>query len=83
MELQHREGQAKLIADVVDAGVCVGCGACVGLCPYFDYFNGKVVVMDRCYAEPSKCAQLCPRIDIRNPCLPSRIPTMAEKSENT
>ena len=62
MELQHRGGQAKVIADVIDAGVCVGCGACVGLCPYFDYFNGKVVVMDRCYAEPSRCAQICPRI---------------------
>ena len=62
MELLHQKGQAKVIAHVIDAGICVRCGACVGICPYFDFFNGKVVVLDRCYAEPSKCAQICPRI---------------------
>ena len=62
MELQHQEGQAKVIAHVIDAGICVRCGACVGICPYFDCFNGKIVVMERCYAEPSRCAQICPRI---------------------
>lgn len=62
MEFLHQEGQAKVIADVIDSGICVRCGACVGICPYFDFFNGKVVVMERCYAEPSRCAQICPRI---------------------
>ena len=62
MKLLQQEGQGTVIADVIHAGICVRCGACVGICPYFEFFNGKVVVMDRCYAEPSRCFQVCPRI---------------------
>jgi coenzyme F420 hydrogenase subunit beta len=60
MKFLQQEGQGAVIADVIDAGICVRCGACVGICPYFDYSNGKVVVMDRCHAEPSRCFQMCP-----------------------
>ena len=55
------KGQALLIEKVINQGTCVGCGACVGLCPYFHYFDGKVAVIDRCGADTWRCLQLCPR----------------------
>lgn len=56
-------GQGQLIDKVIDRGICVTCGACVGLCPYFEYFDGKVVVMDRCTSDTGRCLQICPRMD--------------------
>jgi coenzyme F420 hydrogenase subunit beta len=61
MEDLISKGQALLIEKVINQGICVGCGACVGLCPYFHYFDGKVVVTDRCSADTWRCLQLCPR----------------------
>lgn len=61
MEDLTLNGQALLIEKVLNQGTCVGCGACVGLCPYFHYFDGKVVVIDRCHADTWRCLQLCPR----------------------
>jgi coenzyme F420 hydrogenase subunit beta len=61
MELPNPEGQGRLIGQVINKGLCVRCGACVGLCPYFDYFDGKVVVMDPCPAGTFRCLQICPR----------------------
>ena len=61
MGVEIQGGQASLIDKVIDRGICVCCGACVGLCPYFGYFDGKVVVMDRCDADSSRCLQVCPR----------------------
>ncbi len=53
--------QGELIARVFDRGICVKCGACVNLCPYFRYFDGMVAVMDRCGAGTGRCVQICPR----------------------
>lgn len=61
MGVHAQEGQYSLIEKVIKQGICVRCGACVGLCPYFDYFDGKVVVMDQCNADTWRCLQLCPR----------------------
>ncbi|MFH0813564.1 MAG: Coenzyme F420 hydrogenase/dehydrogenase, beta subunit C-terminal domain [Pseudomonadota bacterium] len=63
LNLGRLEGQELLITNVLDRGICIRCGACVGLCPYFDYFDGKVVVLDRCQAETWRCLQVCPRAD--------------------
>ncbi len=63
MENSTLNGQALLIEKVIDKGICVGCGACVGICPYFHYFDGKVVVMDQCISDTWRCLQLCPRAD--------------------
>jgi len=52
-----------LMEQVIRRGLCVRCGACVGLCPYFDYFDGKVIVMDPCPAGTFRCLQVCPRAD--------------------
>lgn len=56
-------GQSRLIEEVLDKGLCVRCGACVGFCPYFSYFDGQVVVMDRCQATGDRCYQVCPVVN--------------------
>ncbi|MDY6968705.1 MAG: Coenzyme F420 hydrogenase/dehydrogenase, beta subunit C-terminal domain [Spirochaetota bacterium] len=55
--------QSQLIDNVINKNICVKCGACVGLCPYFDYFDGKVVVMDKCNSDTGRCLEFCPRSD--------------------
>jgi len=62
MEKELLEGQVRLVNEVIRKGICVRCGACVGLCPYFQYHDGKVVVADRCEAGTWRCIQICPRI---------------------
>jgi coenzyme F420 hydrogenase subunit beta len=63
MQPVSRKGQKTLIEEVLDQGICVKCGACVGLCPYFSYQDGQVVVIDACVAETWRCLQVCPRAD--------------------
>lgn len=63
METDNIQGQSVLVEKVISGGFCVKCGACVGLCPYFNYFDGKVVVMDKCQADTFRCLQLCPRAE--------------------
>ena len=60
--MEQESAQSKLIQKVIEPGYCVSCGACVGLCPYFAYYNGTVVIMDRCNRETGTCIQVCPRI---------------------
>lgn len=57
------KGQQMLIERVLDKGICVKCGACVGLCPYFSYWDGQVIALDACQAETWRCLQYCPRAD--------------------
>jgi coenzyme F420 hydrogenase subunit beta len=61
VEIPNPEGQGRLIAQVITKGLCVRCGACVGICPYFNYFDGKMVIMDPCPAGTFRCLQVCPR----------------------
>jgi coenzyme F420 hydrogenase subunit beta len=55
------KGQQTLIEKVLNKGICVKCGACVGLCPYFSYWDGEVIALDACQAETWRCLQYCPR----------------------
>jgi len=57
------KGQQTLIEKVLNKGICVKCGACVGLCPYFSYWDGEVIALDACQAETWRCLQYCPRAD--------------------
>jgi coenzyme F420 hydrogenase subunit beta len=59
------EGQRTLISKVFEQGTCVKCGACVGLCPHFSYWDGEVVVLDRCMADTWRCLQYCPRAEFQ------------------
>lgn len=61
MREERSNGQRILIDNVINPGRCVRCGACVGLCPYLHYHEGRVIVQDFCHADRSRCLQICPR----------------------
>jgi coenzyme F420 hydrogenase subunit beta len=71
MDAREVQGQHRLVESVIQAGICVGCGACVGICPYLDYFDGRVVVQDPCQADTWRCLQVCPRADYEGTALPA------------
>jgi coenzyme F420 hydrogenase subunit beta len=54
--------QEQLIREVLAKDLCSACGACVGLCPYFTFFQGRVVVLDQCSLNGGRCGQFCPHL---------------------
>jgi len=46
---------------VLDEGLCTGCGACVGLCPYQVIYHDRTVQLHDCDLEDGKCNTFCPR----------------------
>ena len=50
-----------LKAQVLEAGLCVACGACVGLCPYLIFQDGQVAAPDACGLEAGRCLDICPQ----------------------
>lgn len=46
---------------VLDEGLCTGCGACVGLCPYQVIYHDRTVQLHGCDLEDGKCYSFCPR----------------------
>ena len=46
---------------VLDEGLCTGCGACVGLCPYQVIYHDRTVQLHNCDLEDGKCYAFCPR----------------------
>lgn len=81
MEACNETGQCELVQKVISQGICVKCGACVNLCPYFDYFDGRIVVTDDCHAETWRCLQLCPRADYDGTSLDMRGQPQGDRSE--
>lgn len=63
MEKEHLTAQQFLMDSVIQQKLCVQCGACVGYCPYFNFFDGKVVAMDVCRSETGRCVEVCPQAD--------------------
>ena len=61
--LQEEKGQELLLKTIIDEGLCVQCGACVGHCPYFDFFDGRVMTMDACRSDTGRCMAICPQLD--------------------
>jgi coenzyme F420 hydrogenase subunit beta len=55
------KGPSDLEKDVLKQKLCAVCGACVGLCPYFGTFEGRVVMMDSCKLTQGRCYAFCPR----------------------
>jgi len=53
--------QGFLKRNILDEGLCTGCGACVGLCPYQVVYHDRTVQLHNCDLENGKCYAFCPR----------------------
>jgi coenzyme F420 hydrogenase subunit beta len=51
----------RLKAEVLDTGLCVACGACVGLCPHLLFYDGLVAAPDDCGLAQGRCYDICPQ----------------------
>jgi len=57
-------GSNELIEDVHNRDLCIGCGACVDLCPYFRNFKGKTSQLFPCTLEQGRCYAYCPKAEV-------------------
>lgn len=57
------ESQKLLKKNVLDEGLCTGCGACVGLCPYQVIYHDRTVQLHNCDLEDGRCFAYCPRTE--------------------
>jgi coenzyme F420 hydrogenase subunit beta len=53
--------QDFLKKNILDEGLCTGCGACVNLCPYQVFYNDRTVQLHQCDLEEGKCFSFCSR----------------------
>ncbi len=57
-------GSKELVSGVIKNDLCIGCGACVSLCPYFKSHNGKTVMLFQCSRDKGRCFAYCPRVEV-------------------
>ncbi len=51
-----------LDTQVIEKGLCVNCGACQGLCPYWKSIDGRTLHCFDCDREDGRCVRFCPRM---------------------
>lgn len=52
---------AKLKKNIINPGLCSGCGACIGYCPYIKCYVERVAVIHDCKIIDGTCYRICPR----------------------
>lgn len=57
-------GAGRLVSNVIQGGVCSGCGACINLCPYFQSYRGKTAALFPCDKEKGRCFAYCPKAEV-------------------
>jgi coenzyme F420 hydrogenase subunit beta len=57
-------GAKELVAEVQNNGLCIGCGACVNLCPYFRNYRGRTVQLFPCDLPQGRCYASCPKAEV-------------------
>jgi coenzyme F420 hydrogenase subunit beta len=57
-------GSTELKRDVLDRNLCIGCGACVDLCPYFEIYRGRTVQLFACDLPAGRCFAYCPKTEV-------------------
>jgi len=57
-------GSKELKEDVIAKGLCIGCGACINLCPYFRSYKGKTAGLFPCTVEKGRCFAYCPKVEV-------------------
>jgi len=59
--VSENKGAKELFEDVIDNGLCTGCGACISGCPYVVAHEGRIVFLDKCTMVDGECYKHCPR----------------------
>lgn len=57
----------RLRSEVIDQGLCVACGACLGLCPHLLFYDGQVAAPDPCGRVEGRCVDVCPQMPHPDP----------------
>jgi coenzyme F420 hydrogenase subunit beta len=57
-------GPKELQSDIIEKGLCSGCGGCVDICPYFRSHRGKTAIMFPCTLEKGSCYAFCPKTEV-------------------
>ena len=57
-------GSKELLEDVHQRDLCIGCGACIDLCPYFKNYKGKTSQLFPCTLEQGRCYAYCPKTEV-------------------
>ena len=61
VEKKENQGQAWIKNQVIDQGLCTGCAACVGLCPYQKFYRDRTAIIHECDRTWGRCSAYCPR----------------------
>jgi coenzyme F420 hydrogenase subunit beta len=56
-------GSKELVEEVLNKDLCIGCGACVDLCPYFKTYKGKTAMIFPCTVQQGRCHAYCPKTE--------------------
>jgi coenzyme F420 hydrogenase subunit beta len=59
-----RFGPKELMAHVIGNNLCIGCGACQELCPYFRSYRGRTAMLFPCTKPEGRCFAYCPKVEI-------------------
>ena len=60
-ENKENQGQAWIKNQVMAQGLCTGCAACVGLCPYQKFYRDQTAIIHECDRTWGRCSAYCPR----------------------
>lgn len=52
----------ELDKNVIEKELCVNCGACEGMCPYWQSVRGRMMHHFECSREEGRCVSFCPRM---------------------
>jgi len=58
------EACQKLQNEVIKRNLCTLCGACLGICPYWVAYKGKVILREVCDLSQGRCHTFCSRISL-------------------
>ncbi len=57
-------GPNELLADVLKKDLCIGCGACTEICPYFKSYKGRTSMLFSCTRQEGRCHAHCPKAEV-------------------
>jgi coenzyme F420 hydrogenase subunit beta len=60
-DMKENQGQAWIKNQVMAQGLCTGCAACVGLCPYQRFYRDQTAIVHECDRTWGRCSAYCPR----------------------